>query len=117
MTAPTQQYVYDAQVVNVVDGDTVDMVIQLGFLVSSAHRMRLADVNAPEVHGPTRAAGLAATAFVRERLQGKAVLIQSMKSDSFGRWLVRIWIDGACFNDALVAAGHAVPYRVSEAGV
>jgi micrococcal nuclease len=115
--APTQQYVYNARITNVVDGDTVDAVVDLGFHASVTMRLRLADVNSPEVHGPTRDAGLAAAAFTRSTLGGKDVLIRTRKADDFGRYLARVWTGGGVdFNALLVESGFAVPYRTGQSG-
>lgn len=117
MAAPLQQYVYNARVVNVVDGDTVDASLDVGFHATILLRLRLADVNAPEVHGPAREAGLAAAVFARESLLGRDLLIQTRKSDDFGRYLARIWLDGEDFNALMVSRGFAVPYRAGQSGV
>jgi micrococcal nuclease len=38
------------RILKVVDGDTVDVEIDLGFGISVSHRIRLKNINAPEVH-------------------------------------------------------------------
>ena len=47
-------YHYKATVNRVIDGDTVDMIMDLGFGVSKLVRIRLADIGAPEVKGDER---------------------------------------------------------------
>jgi micrococcal nuclease len=106
-------YYYRAKVVNVVDGDTIDAEISVGFHASLTARLRLLGVNCPEVHGATKEAGLAAAAFTRAALLGKDVLIRTEKSDVFGRWLASVFVDGVAFNASLLAQGHAVPFRPS----
>lgn len=116
---------YNATVINVVDGDTVDCLvtveIDVGFGVSATfrtpHRVRLGGVNCPEVHGPSKEAGLAAAAYTREHLLGKGVTLRPIKSedgefhaDSFGRWLARVDLDGSDFCERLIATGHAVQF-------
>jgi micrococcal nuclease len=107
-------YEYDAKVINVVDGDTVDCVISLGFYLTAAHRLRLLGVNCPEVHGETKAAGLKAAEYTRATLLGQTVRIRTAKSDSFGRWLCQVYLDGRDFNQSLVDRGLAVPYMVGK---
>lgn len=51
-------YHYDAVVTNIVDGDTVDMEISLGFSLTIKERIRLAGIDAPEVRGEEREKGL-----------------------------------------------------------
>jgi micrococcal nuclease len=107
-------YEYDAKVINVVDGDTIDCVVALPFYLTATHRFRLLGVNCPEVHGATKAAGLEAAAYTRATLIGKTVRIRTAKSDSFGRWLAQVFVDGLDFNADLVARGLAVPYMVGK---
>lgn len=90
-------------VVNVVDGDTVDVRISLGFGLRAALRVRLLGVDTPEVYGPNASdAGRAARAFTAEWLAaimdrgaGRLVLATYKGSQqtvgigdgAFGRWL------------------------------
>ena len=64
-------YEYRARVRRVIDGDTLDMDIDLGFEVVLASRVRLLGINTPEVVGVNKAGGLAATEFVREWLRDR----------------------------------------------
>jgi micrococcal nuclease len=43
-------YVYNAKIINVVDGDTVDAIVDLGFHVQATIRFRLAGVDTAEMH-------------------------------------------------------------------
>lgn len=121
---PDQLWVYRARLVRVVDGDTMDVTIDAGFHSYRLERLRLLGLNAPEVKGPTKAAGDAATAYVKNwlglhwQMNGDApaawpLVIQTAKSDVFGRFLATVWSadTGACLNDDLVKAGHAVPFN------
>lgn len=107
-------YNYKAKIVNVVDGDTVDVAVSVGFLLTATLRLRLLGVNAPEMHGSTRDAGRAARAFVESNLLGKDVVIHTEKGDAFGRWLSVIYLDGELFNQRLIDEGHAVPFMTAE---
>ena len=114
-------YTYECIVEKVIDGDTLDVTVDLGFCVSIQQRVRLYGVNAPEVHGAERFDGKAATDFVKrlvEVSQNKA-LIKSHKSgnDKYGRWLAEVQLtraDGTVFNlsDEMIRAGHAQPFMV-----
>ena len=116
---PRHAYVYPCQIVRVIDGDTVDAEISVGFGLTTVQRLRLLDAWAPEVRGPERPAGLKAAGFVSRWVGTYAgqddwpFRVQTSKDDAFGRWLGTIWsaIDGTCLNDALVAAGHATPTK------
>lgn len=105
-------YWYNARCTRAIDGDTVEVVIDVGFHLTTTQRVRLVDVNTPEDR-----AGLAAKAYTQSRLAGKDVLIHTAKSDSFGRWLARIVVDGVDFNRELLDEGYAVPYMTGTAGV
>lgn len=124
---PEQQYVYRADVRSVVDGDTLDVVIDCGFRGTRTERLRLLDVNTPERKKPTRAAGDASYQYVLNWLSEGSrqtrgndpadwpefpFLIQTEKSDAFGRFLAIVWrADGACLNADLLRDGMAVPYE------
>jgi micrococcal nuclease len=96
-------YQYEAVCVNVVDGDTIDCEVRLGFDVKTEPiRFRLIGINTPEVHGETKEEGEDAADFVREWLEGEKVVIVSHKKDSFGRWLADVYIDGQHVNKTLV---------------
>lgn len=118
---PTQAWVFRARHTKVVDGDTLDLVVDAGFRATRTERVRLLGVNTPERHGPTRAAGDAARAFVIDWLPAPLtsaltgdwpLLIQTRKDDVFGRYLATVWrlSDGACLNADLLSSGNAVPF-------
>ena len=111
-------YEYRAEVLRWVDGDTVDLMVDLGFTVLMRTRFRLLGVNTPETNRKaSREAGKAAQAFAEELApQGSVVLVQSHKTGKYGRWLGVVYPMGGegdalvSVNDALLQAGHAVPY-------
>ena len=106
---------YNALVQSVYDGDTcrVDIDLGLGIWLRN-EKLRLVRINAPELTGSEKAAGLASRDFLRELIDGKEIIIETVKDQrgKYGRYLAEIWIQQAsCWvnvNDALVAAGHAV---------
>lgn len=55
MTNPPAPYVYPARLVRVVDGDTVDLMVDQGFRSYRQERVRLIGVNTPEIVGPKAA--------------------------------------------------------------
>jgi micrococcal nuclease len=101
---------YDARVLRVVDGDTVDFQVLLGFDVERYIRGRLYGVDTPEVYGAAKVAGKAASDFTRQWLAacGGAVLIAERGKDKYGRWLVMVDCRGQDLAAALVASKHAV---------
>ena len=123
-----EPFVYRVTVVKVVDGDTLDVDIDLGFSMQlMGQRLRLLWVNTPERKGKTKTAGDAAWRFAKEWLGSHAkLLIRSRKidpghaeKDSFGRYLVEVYGDNdkgkqECLNDALLSTGNAVPFREGD---
>jgi micrococcal nuclease len=109
-------YHYRAVVRTVYDGDTCTVDIDLG-LGSWIHgeKLRLYRINAPEVRGVERPAGLLSRDFLRSKIQGKEVVLLTVKDKKgkYGRYLADIWLnddDGNWINvnDLLVQQGHAV---------
>lgn len=108
-------YSYAADLRRVVDADTLDFVVDLGWRISTHQRIRLLGVQAPERHTLD---GKAATAWVTDWLHLHAptgrVLLHTRKPtdhDSFGRYLAYlITADGHCLNRDLLNAGIATPY-------
>lgn len=100
-------YMYSAKIDRWVDGDTVDVWIDLGFRIHTHQRLRLLDVDTPEVRGLEKIAGAAATTFVNQLAPPETqVLVSTMKTGKYGRWLAEIWVEGKLINSELVKAGH-----------
>lgn len=97
-------YEYKAVITNVVDGDTFDMDIDLGFNIHIHERVRLLDIDTPEKFGEEKNLGLIMKQYAEDRFLGKEVIVRSEKSDaaadtdSFGRWLVSVEVgdDSIC---------------------
>jgi micrococcal nuclease len=119
---PRVLYVYRARPLRVIDGDTIDIIIDMGLHAYRMERLRLLGVNAPEMHGATHDTGIAARDYVSNWLMMELdyqqddlpLIIRTEKSDVFGRWLAVVWygMSGLCLNDDLIGSGHAVPYMV-----
>jgi micrococcal nuclease len=114
---PEQTWVYRAKCTRTIDGDTLDVELDQGLHTYRVERLRLLGVNAPEVHGATKAAGDAAMAYVREWLAVAGtdpwpLVVQTYRTDSFGRYLGAVWriVDGANLSDDLLNSGNAVPF-------
>ena len=113
--APTQLFQYRALVTAVYDGDTCTVDVDLGLGVwVRGEKLRLHRINAPELHGRSAKRGRAARDHLRSLVEGKEVLLQTIKDrrEKYGRYLAEIWLEqpnvpALNVNDALVAAGHA----------
>ena len=109
-------YEYRARVSRVVDGDTVDLDIDLGLRVTSRQRCRLFGLNAPEVRGSEREAGLLATDWLLTRLKEVededgliTISTHKDKRGKYGRYLVTLFDEsGAPINAQMIDAGHAI---------
>jgi micrococcal nuclease len=113
------KYFYSAKVVRVVDGDTIDAMIDVGFDIHHKARIRLLGINTPETRTKDlkeKEAGLAAKAYAHDWLDGlDNIYIQTHKDKSgkFGRILADIYSDEnrtACLNSDLIEGGHATAY-------
>jgi micrococcal nuclease len=101
-------YEYSSYCRRVIDGDTVELVVDMGFHMSCVHHFRLIGVDTPELRGGT-AESKAAARRARDRVQdllmpdgiAQKLIIHTEKADSFGRWLAKVM-----FFDESVAEPH-----------
>jgi micrococcal nuclease len=107
------------QVLKIVDGDTIDVDIDLGFDISFTQRVRLAGIDTPEsrtTDKKEKALGLEVKQRLKDILsKSSSVVIRTEKPDStekYGRILGWLFIDGAekSVNEALIADGYAWGY-------
>jgi micrococcal nuclease len=119
MTTDEAPWTYSGTLERVVDGDTVflrvEREVDFGFRrqmrLSSVEEFRLLGIDAPEMHGPTRAMGRRARDELEACLTKILPLkVQTQKSDQYGRWLAKIWVQDICINDWLIANGYARAY-------
>ena len=103
------------RVSKVVDGDTFDVTLDShdSRISEDLIRIRLADIDTPEVRGPKACeAGKKASAYTKTWLLNTFVsldLDDKTGKDSYGRWVAVCYLqDGRNFNKMLVDAGHAV---------
>ena len=104
---------------NVVDGDTIDVDIDLGFDISFSSRVRLAGIDTPESRTTNKAEkvlGLEAKEYVKSKIKdAKEVVIKTEKMDSsekYGRILGWLFLDGSkvSVNEQMIADGYAWGY-------
>lgn len=107
------------EVVKVVDGDTVDLMIDLGFNMFTVQRIRLAGVDSPEIHTKNkdekehaiRAKGFVIEFFEQAKTAGYQIYVKTTLDDKYGRMLGRILANNQCLNDLLLTNGLAFPYN------
>ena len=108
-------YIYSAKCLKVVDGDTIDARVDLGFDTFKKIRIRLVGINAPESRTrdlEEKERGLAAKARVKQLIsenKNKFVL-HSQGVGKYGRCLGEIYLGDSKLNDILINEGHAVAY-------
>jgi len=107
------------KVLRVVDGDTIDVDIDLGFNVSYTQRVRLAGIDTPESRTTDlkeKALGLEVKEYLKHSLEGaEDVIIQTEKPDSsekYGRILGWLFIndDEISLNEKMINEGYAWEY-------
>ena len=118
-----QRFWYGATVLDVIDGDTVDLMIDLGFNIHHKIRVRLYGVNTPESRTKDlkeKELGLKAKQFTKDWLTShKWVYVNTIpdKNDKYGRILAKIYSSDdiaatttACLNTDIIQAGFAREY-------
>jgi len=110
---------YVKKVSKVVDGDTIDVDIDLGFDISFSSRVRLAGIDTPESRTADKmekALGLEAKAYLKSAIDSaKSVVIKTEKMDSsekYGRILGWVFLDGSdtSLNHKMIEDGYAWRY-------
>jgi len=117
-------YNYKISPLKVVDGDTIDAEIDLGFDIKVKKRIRFMGINAPESRTrdlEEKAKGLAAKDRVKALLDGcKNIQLHSHGIGKFGRCLGEIYLDTVDgqekitlvnLNELLIKEGHATEYH------
>jgi len=94
-------YTYGAQVVKVIDADTLTVMVDLGFGTFSKQKLRLRKINAPELSTP---AGKKARAYVLKRLKpGSGVVVKTYSTDIYNRYLVDVFYIKDCHDVERIA--------------
>ena len=112
-------YEYKVKVVEVIDGDTIDVVIDLGFDIFTNKRIRLYGIDCPESRTTDlheKKLGIEAKEYLKQ-LVGNAsnVIIKTLSTDAYekyGRVLGQVYIDSSVIsvNDLMISHGYAWSY-------
>ena len=114
-------YRYRAELDRVVDGDTLDVLIDLGFYIRIKERIRLEGMDTPEIYGVPQDSeeyrrGMEAKEYVERRLNenGNQMIIETRKMGKWRRWLAKVYLPDTrrTLNEELVEKGLA--RRVEE---
>jgi len=121
----TEKFFYQAKVLNVIDGDTLDLLVDLGFNVHHQIRVRLNGLNTPESRTSDireKELGLKAKSFTSDWVARHPVVHVSTskdKKEKFGRILALVYSDDtktACLNEDLIDSGNARTYHGEARG-
>lgn len=109
-------YEYQAEVVRIIDGDTIVLKIDLGFKLFWKVSCRLHGINCPELRSKDqeeRKEAKAAKDFTSSELPiGSIVLVYSVELDKYGRPLVDVFYGDKHLNEELVSNNHAKLYMI-----
>jgi len=106
-------YTYKAKLDRIIDGDTVDAHIDLGFDVTISKRIRLAGIDTPESRTrdlEEKARGIASKERLEELLEGGEFILESKEVGKYGRVLGTLFVEELNVNETLVKEGFAVEY-------
>ena len=93
------RYVYDAECVKVVDGDTLKLDVDLGLDCRRSITIRVHGINTPEMRGPEREEGIVSRSCLKDFID---------KTGKYGRYVARIFnSDGLDLGEELVRLGMA----------
>ena len=118
-------YEYKCKVKRVVDGDTMDVILDLGFDVHHAVRVRMAGIDTPESRTrdlDEKARGKLSKAFLKESIKGKKIVLKTKIKDSrgkFGRVIAEVWAEfekGSLrnINELMIKECYAVKYNAEN---
>jgi micrococcal nuclease len=107
-------YEYNAKVLKVIDGDTLEVEFDLGFKISFIDKIRLLGINTPEIYGKNKDLGIKSKNRTSELVPiGSNIIIRTHKDqrEKYGRYLAHVVLpDGRILNDILLSEGLAISY-------
>jgi micrococcal nuclease len=104
-------YKYNAQVIKVIDGDTLDLFIDLGFKVGFNTRIRMIGIDTPEKNFPY---GKVVKNYLINLLEGNKIYLDVTKKDKYGRYLGLVYLnesDNISVNELLINENMAKAYH------
>jgi len=118
-------YEYKCKVKRVVDGDTMDVILDLGFDIHHAVRVRMAGIDTPESRTrdkDEKARGKLSKAFLKESIKGRKIVLKTQIKDAkgkFGRVIAEVWAEfekGSLrnINELMIKECYAVKYNAEN---
>ncbi len=111
---PGNRYYYNCEVIRIIDGDTVEARIDLGFDTQRIETLRLFGIDTPEIRGKEKEKGKIAKDWLENELKNAdEVTIQTIKdkTGSFGRYLAVLFCDGRNLNEQMITEKIAVQFK------
>ena len=106
-------YQYKAKVLEIYDGDSMTLLISVGFNIYLEEKVRLLVIDCPEIRTKNKkekALAYEARDYLRELLLKKEVIIETEKEVKWGRYLVDVYFEGMHINKHLIDIGYAKKY-------
>ena len=104
-------YEYEVEIVRVIDGDTVEADVDLGFRVHTQQILRLYQIDAPEMRGLSKAAGIESKSHLEQLLAAhEEITIRTLqdRTGKYGRYLaILLGRGGQNLNEQMVIDGYA----------
>lgn len=104
------------KILKIIDGDTLDILIDVGFYITLQQRVRLKDIDAAEIRTKDleeKREGMLATEWLKKELSREGEwLIETTKEDKYGRILGVLYLigDPVTLNERMLNDGIAEPY-------
>ena len=114
-------YTYKAKVLKVIDGDTIDVLIDLGFDIQHKIRLRLFGINTPETRTKDlkeKYLGLTSKWYLSHLLKNRDIIVKTYKTGKYGRYLATIYLKGSkkSINQKILEEGLAEIYFGGKRG-
>lgn len=108
-------YTYKAKVIDIYDGDTITVLVDLGFHINITEKVRLSYIDAPEVRGIERTEGLKSKKWLENKILDKWIVLKTNKDKKgkYGRYIAEIFIEDEylSINEQMVNEGFAERYE------
>ena len=102
---------HEGRILRVTDGDTLIVLLNLGYEVYREIKIRLEGIDTPEIKGEERAEGLKVKEFVKKYIGNKElVVISNGTRDKYGRWVCRVEINKQDLTDLLLKENMGEKY-------
>lgn len=110
--SPMRNNVYVGKVLKCIDGDSLEVSINLGWNVTQVFRIRIDSVDTKEIHGTEKKKGLEAKEKLKKLIENKEILLKQAKdNDKYGRLLAEVYFNDMLISDWLIQEGLGKEYH------